>query len=1510
MPRTRYTVDSDGDVEMTVPQPVYEFICAPQLAKWEQGALIVWYRDWKHYKDKIKQRCSVTGEDYASVISTVKGAVKPEVLQTMARFLLKGKPVESVTDDEILQLVRQRCQTLKNEYIPDIKTLFKRELRMDLSLDDCDARVFQYFQDFTRIVEENGLQGLIGSADPTSSGHKDRMKKRCRLLVETLQPALLQDQIQRLIEFERRDCRTDDVALFDLILEHAKAQQRFFNQSKDSAATAKAKGGTPATAKPPAAKPNKEATTKASAGRPQPVTPRAPKTATPPTEGCLFCKGPHWLRECPTATVEQRRAALEKFKEDKQQRVGPIRSKAVGSGNAAYTVKINGSVEVPYLPDTGADCTILPSSVLRSLEAAAPPHVDVHRMSRPVTVILADGTTKTCAEEVKLDLQLTTAAGVVHVRQVPCLVLDSEDDELLLGRDTLSSLGIDVNDMLAQLAGSALLATEEDEFPVGYELFEEHITGALAEPDAAVMEMVDAAVRNGYPADRRGELEEILMRTREVWSTQASAGPPAGVEPLQVTLREDAVPFRCHGRNYPPLQAEFIRGYIRQLLERGLIRKNNASKWASAVVPVRKPGIDNQFRLTIDYRPVNAQTAPVAGRMPTQGEVIDAVRGAKFYARFDLPEGFWQFPLHENSQEIFSFLTPDGVFSPLRVPQGATDSALHFQAQMQTVLAPMIPRNVICWIDDILIFAKDMDSFLAALQEFFDIIGGHGLKLHPSKSSLFESEVKWCGRLISGDGIRHDPARVEALTTLPLPSTVAELQYFVCAANWLHESMPDFARVVAPLQDKLQAERSKLGRRSRNALNVALQWTDVEEEAYERVIALIRDSALMTFPDDDCDVCLFVDASQEGYAIILTQVPEWNEELTVEEQDHRLIVCKGGVFRDSQLRWPIIDKEAYPIVKACQDLSYVLQRANGFRLFCDHSNLIYVFAPKVELKKHVRDRLQRWAMRLCGMRYTIEHIPGTTNLWADIVSRWRASPSVMAAAVRTRRDRPAPVISLSQLRPLADSEFVFPTLEDVREAQVAAGRRARDGLQQPAIEEEGVVMVEGKPWIPTAAKDLLSRVFVVAHCGSQGHRGQEVMCTVLSERFYIPLLAKKVSTFIKNCLLCKHVKGAKQIQRPYGPTFTATKRNEALHYDFLSLGEDYGENSYVLVLKDGLTHFCELFPCASPTAFVAAESLLEWYKRFGCPDLLMSDQGTHFRNHTIELLCSRLKIEPQFSPVYSPWLNGTVERLNKDILQVMRALLIEHGLDFHEWSYLLPVVQANLNHTPVRSLGGHAPIELFTGLPAPSALDSIVRPTSGREEVLEINMDKSADLLDKLRGSLHELHKEVLDLKERKRLQDMAAHRGTPCNFDVGDFVLWSRVDQRLTGNKLLGQWVGPFQVIRTRPHSFVIKHLVTAREFEVHGTRLKYYADKDFNITAEILEFTTQQGMLLGVKAIKEHRYNAALKRWELLVSWCGLQDVEDSWESLAAMLKDVPAKVTEYANDSDDAELMQQLE
>ncbi|KAG3060766.1 hypothetical protein PI124_g22732 [Phytophthora idaei] len=196
------------------------------------------------------------------------------------------------------------------------------------------------------------------------------------------------------------------------------------------------------------------------------------------------------------------------------------------------------------------------------------------------------------------------------------------------------------------------------------------------------------------------------------------------------------------------------------------------------------------------------------------------------------------------------------------------------------------------------------------------------------------------------------------------------------------------------------------------------------------------------------------------------------------------------------------------------------------------------------------------------------------------------------------------------------------------------------------------------------------------------------------------------------------------------------------------------------------------------------------------PETLLSDQGAHFRNEMMKHLAARLKMELHFTPAYSPRLNGTVERLNRDVLQVFRALLMEYDLDRHEWPYLLPAVEANLNHTKVQSLAGRAPVEGFTALPAASALDAIVVPVTDERAERVVELGDIGEFVDRLRSSLHAIHQDVVDVKERLRLRDIAAHKGTSANFDVGDFVLWSRIDQPFTNHKLLGQWVGPFKVI------------------------------------------------------------------------------------------------------------------
>ncbi|OWZ11615.1 hypothetical protein PHMEG_00015334 [Phytophthora megakarya] len=154
------------------------------------------------------------------------------------------------------------------------------------------------------------------------------------------------------------------------------------------------------------------------------------------------------------------------------------------------------------------------------------------------------------------------------------------------------------------------------------------------------------------------------------------------------------------------------------------------------------------------------------------------------------------------------------------------------------------------------------------------------------------------------------------------------------------------------------------------------------------------------------------------------------------EQQHRLIHCTSGTFTGSQCNWRVKEKEAFPIVVACDKLDYLLLRPKPFRIYCDHRNLIHIFAPHESVKKHVKGKLLRWAMKLMNYRYVVEHVPGEHNVWVDMISRWARNHIPTLKRLRTTRAAPAADSQpVSALRPLDDDHFEWPTLDKLREAQ-------------------------------------------------------------------------------------------------------------------------------------------------------------------------------------------------------------------------------------------------------------------------------------------------------------------------------------------------------------------------------------------------------------------------------------------------------------------------------------------
>jgi Reverse transcriptase (RNA-dependent DNA polymerase) len=201
--------------------------------------------------------------------------------------------------------------------------------------------------------------------------------------------------------------------------------------------------------------------------------------------------------------------------------------------------------------------------------------------------------------------------------------------------------------------------------------------------------------------------------------------------------------------------------------------------------------------MTVDLRVPNASTKPTAWPMPNVQDDLHDLHGSEVFATLYFCQGYWQLPLHKDSQDCQSFITPDGVYTPTRVLHGTRNATQHLQSVL-VVMMNDIKSNIKVWLDDCLLHTKTEEDLLATLI-FFKQCREHGLKLHASKCVLFATTVRYCGSLIIKDEVRFDLKNMEALQTLQEPQNGADLVQYVAAVNWIRSAIPNYPKRVAPL---------------------------------------------------------------------------------------------------------------------------------------------------------------------------------------------------------------------------------------------------------------------------------------------------------------------------------------------------------------------------------------------------------------------------------------------------------------------------------------------------------------------------------------------------------------------------------------------------------------------------------------------------------------------------------------------------------------------------------------
>jgi hypothetical protein len=887
-------------------------------------------------------------------------------------------------------------------------------------------------------------------------------------------------------------------------------------------------------------------------------------------------------------------------------------------------------------------------------------------------------------------------------------------------------------------------------------------------------------------------------------------------------------------------------------------------------------------------------------------EMMTKFGGAACFASLDLQSGFNQIALAEDSRELYGLITQDTKVMPVRVPQGCMNATAHFQSQVQLVLGDYYGVICVLWVDDLVVWANDHAQLLERLLLVWGRLNEAGFKGAAHKVVFYTEAVKWCGRYADGEGVWHDPQRIQGLVDMRRPQNAGELMQFLCAMLWMRQSLPEVIPTVAPLQDlltaKLEGTKKKTKKEATRVVITEEEWQREGEKAFADAKSLLSQAIKLAHPQlaETHITCVFTDASDLYYGVTVTQIPREDITKPVADQRHMPLACLSNKFKAAQLNWSVTDKEAWPILVAFQRLKYLLW--GDVYVFCDHRNIIYIYAHSTDVHvvcKATSRRLGRWAVLLGAEPFKMFHIAGELNVWGDLLSRWIEAPIVQhrqAALVQTAGDGMIQEAS-DDLPTLAVIMHEQQEVISVLSADVVK-TFSEGGLKPVLGTSNGLFYVELRGsnkrclWIPTAARALQQRLLVVAHSGSSGHRGVEATRSRL-DPFWWEKMEVDIKEFVQRCLNCVDAHGGAKVPRPLGEHVHGTAPTHVLHFDFFHLGaaKNNATLKYLLVLYDDFSQMVWLEPAAAASSEMAARGILEYCAAYGVPKIWVSDNGSHFKNEVLGYLREALGSDHRFGVANVPFSNGTSERMVKEAKKCFKAVLLEHKRHPTDWVPFVKVVQYALN-TAHRQRLGYTPYEIMFGRQSATALSAIL--LRDFDEVLwQVKPVDTKAIQQHCSGlivALAQMHRKVEErhVKQRQRSRDHAS-RGALPNFSVGDFVLRAIVRKAGKHAKLASTWVGPSRITAAGTgHVFTVQHLVTGELSQVHVSRLRFYADSLLEVTTELKE-QVQQLEAFGVFEMERLvAVRITDQVWYAHVAWSGFEEAEWTWEPLSQLLAD----------------------
>ena len=278
-------------------------------------------------------------------------------------------------------------------------------------------------------------------------------------------------------------------------------------------------------------------------------------------------------------------------------------------------------------------------------------------------------------------------------------------------------------------------------------------------------------------------------------------------------------------------------------------------------------------------------------------------------------------------------------------------------------------HHLALYMDDLCVISKTSSEHLENLQETFDALRKHGLRIKAVKCSFAMSEVTFLGHKITRNGLSPLHSKVEAVQKWPPPANVRDLQRFLGPVGWYRRFIKNFSDISFPLYQMLQKGANFI-------------WSDDAHQAFEQLKLKLTEAPVLIHPDPKKNFKVETDPSKVAIGGVVLQEKEPNQWHPIAYYNRALSKRERG--------YPPYEREALAIRDTLVHFRYYLL-ANRFLLKTDHQALLKI--------QEVKDPFGRRATMLrdiCEFDFTIMFVRGVDNKMADALTRlgYEFSPTV------------------------------------------------------------------------------------------------------------------------------------------------------------------------------------------------------------------------------------------------------------------------------------------------------------------------------------------------------------------------------------------------------------------------------------------------------------------------------------------------------------------------------------